>query len=288
VVLTPPSVTDGAWGLRFPRLHSAAHVLVDAPHWPAVDLEIRHLETPNADESSDWDATGMRVPLAAGGHLSIRWPSAVTLSLPGHPLPECVVQPHLTTAAASIAMRRGLQPFHGGAFEQDGKAWAILGAREAGKSSTLALASRRQATIVTDDLLVTEAAVALAGPRCVDLRPEAAQALDMGTNLGTVGLRERWRVRVGPCPPSLPMGGFILPSWGSDAVDAVPPVVRLQVLFSHSALQGVTMNDPDQYLRLASLPMFAWARPRSWSSAQRSFDLLLKELARSRNVRVSP
>jgi hypothetical protein len=262
-------------------MQSAAHVLVDAPDWPEVDLEVRYLDAPISDASSDWDAVGMRVPLAAGGYLSIVWPLAVTLSLPGHPTPECIVQPHLTTAAASIAMRRGLQPFHAGAFEQDGRAWVILGARESGKSSTLALASREGSPVITDDLLVTEEAVALAGPRCVDLRLEAATALEMGVDLGTVGLRERWRVRVGPCPPRVPLAGFIVPSWGADQLIDLSPVARLQVLFSHSALQGITMNDPDRYLELASLPMLSWARPKSWSSAQRSFDLLRRMLAKA-------
>jgi hypothetical protein len=256
-------------------------VLVDAPAWPQVDLEIRHLDTPNTDETSDWDVTGMRVPLATGGHLSVVWPFGVTLSLLGDPIPECVIQPHLTTAAASIALRRGFQPFHAGAFEQDGRAWVVLGAREAGKSSTLALASRHGSLVVTDDLLVVEEGIACAGPRCVDLRAEAAEALDMGTDLGIVGLRERWRVQMPPCPTTMPVAGFVVPSWGPDAIETLPPVSRLQILFTNSALQGITMNAPDEYLRLASLPMLAWARPKSWSSARRSFDLLRRQLLRA-------
>ena len=223
----------------------------------------------------------MRVPLAGGGHLSVVWPFDVTLSLPGRPVAECVVQPHLTTAAASISMRQGQQPLHAGAFQWDNRAWGLLGAKEAGKSSTLALACQRGLGIVTDDLLVASAGTALAGPRCVDLRPEAARALDMGEDLGVVGLRERWRVRVGPCPPALPIGGFILPSWGDDELCPLPPVVRLQSLLSFSALKGITMNDPARYLDLASLPMLSWTRPKSWTTAHRSFDMLLDRLAGS-------
>jgi hypothetical protein len=274
-------VADGAWGLRFPSLEAAAHVLVDAPQWPEVDLDIHHLAEPNGDRTSEWDSSGMRVALPTGGVVQIVWPFAVTLSLSGHPIPECVVQPFLTTAAASIALRRGLQPFHAGAFELDGRAWAVLGAKEAGKSSTLALADQRGSAIVTDDLLVVEGDAALSGPRCIDLRAEPAQVLNVGENLGIVGLRERWRVRVGPCPATIPLAGFIVPSWGDDQIDVLPPIARLQVLFSNSALQGVTMNDPDQYLRLASLPMISWVRPKSWLTAHRSFDSLLVNLARS-------
>jgi hypothetical protein len=274
-------IADGAWGLRFPTLAAAEPVLVPAPDWPAIGLEVRHLPAPNVDQSSDWDSTGMRVPLAAGGHLRVVWPFAVTLSLPGHPVAECVVQPHLTTAAASISMRQGQQPLHAGAFELNGMAWGLLGAKEAGKSSTLALASQRGLGIVTDDLLVASQGAALAGPRCVDLRPEAARALDMGEDLGVVGLRERWRVRVGPCPSAVPIGGFILPSWGDDEMSWLPPVVRLQKILSFSAMHGITMNDPARYLDLASLPMLSWARPKSWSTAQPSFDMLLERLVSS-------
>jgi hypothetical protein len=276
----PPRVVDGAWGLRFPSLSAAAHVLVDAPQWPAVSLHIRPLAAAVDDLASEWDSHGMQVLLPTGGLVEIVWPFAVTLSLPGRPIPECVVQPHLTTAAAAISLRRGLQPFHAGAFERHGKAWAIVGSRESGKSSTLALAHLQGAAIVTDDLLVIDAGFAQAGPRCIDLRTEAARALQAGEELGLVGLRERWRVRVGSCAPAMAVAGFIVPSWGEDEVSVLPPVRRLQVLFSNSALQGVTMNVPDEYLRLTSLPMISWVRPKSWLKARRSFDQLLRELDR--------
>jgi hypothetical protein len=276
----PSGVEDGAWGLRFPSLRAAAHVLVDAPEWPPVSLDIAYLAPSAGETQSDWDGRGMCVALPTGGLVEIVWPFDVTLSLPGHPIPECVVQPHLTTVAAAISLRRGLQPFHAGAFALNGQAWAVVGSREAGKSSTLALAHMREAAIVTDDLLVIDGGFAFAGPRCIDLRTEAARVLEVGDELGIVGLRERWRVRVGSCAPTMPVAGFILPSWGDDQVSVLPPVRRLQVLFSNSALQGVTMNDPEEYLRLTSLPMISWVRPKSWLTARHSFDLLLRELER--------
>jgi hypothetical protein len=279
-VSAPWGVADGAWGLRFPSLSAAAHVLVEAPQWPAVSLDIRYLAAAVDDRSSDWDSRGMHVTLPTGGAVQIAWPFDVTLSLQGHPIPECVVQPHLTTAAAAISLRRGFQPFHAGAFEHNGQAWAVVGSRESGKSSTLALAHRLGATVITDDLLVIDRGLALAGPRCIDLRQEAARVLETGEELGIVGLRERWRVRVGACAPGTAVAGFIVPTWGDDEVSVLPPVRRLQVLFSNSALQGVTMNEPDEYLRLTSLPMVSWVRPKSWLSAHRSFDVLLHELDR--------
>jgi hypothetical protein len=275
---------EGAWGLRFPTVRHAAHVLVDAPEWHSVDLDL-HCNVASLDGmSSEWDSQGMRVVSPAGGYIEIEWPLSVTLSLPDQPLPEFVIQPHLNTAAASIAMRRGWQAFHAGAFELDGGAWGILGAKQSGKSSTLALAFRRGSMIVTDDLLVVGDGVAMAGPRCIDLRIEPAQVLDMGIDLGRVGFRERWRVYVDPCPPCLPIAGFIVPSWGEDRVQLVPPVSRLPMLIANSSMQGLTMNDPDQYLRLASRPMLSWSRPRSWSTARESFDRLIEVLSQGWSV----
>jgi hypothetical protein len=272
---------DAAWGLRFPGLTTAAHVLVPATSdhaLPEADITVNFHCDPPADQSTSWNDTGMHVPLVAGGQLRIQWPYRVQLGLAAQPLPECVVQPHLTTAAAAIQLRRGMQPFHAGGVITGGGVWGVLGAKEAGKSSAMALASLRDIEIVTDDLLVVTDGAAYAGPRCIDLRPEAARELGIGTGLGVVGLRERWRVYTSPCAMLTPMAGFVVPEWGADDLRPLSPVERLQTLFAHSALLGITMNDPDQYLSLAALPMFAWSRPKDWATADTSFDLLLKQL----------
>jgi hypothetical protein len=222
----------------------------------------------------------MHLSLPAGGHLKIEWPRSVQLSVPGHPTPECVVQPFLTTAAASIALHSGHQPFHAGAFSIDGAAWAILGEKEAGKSSTLALAADLGALIVTDDLLVVADGMALAGPRCIDLREETTRVVSGAIPLGTVGLRERWRKYLDSCPPTIPLAGFVLPTWGADGVQLMAPIARLQAIFECSSMRGITMNDPSEYLRLTSLPVVTWSRPRTLSSALRSLKLLIGALER--------
>ena len=255
-------------------------MLVVAPGWPEVELDLRYHYRAETPCLSDWTSEGMHVSLPAGGHLRIDWPRHVELSVPGSPDPECVVQPFLTTAAASIALHAGHQPFHAGALAVDGAAWAILGEKEAGKSSTLALAARMGAVVLTDDLLVVADGLAMAGPRCVDLREEPAAFIGGAKPLGEVGLRERWRLYLDPCPAAIPLAGFVVPSWGADAVEPMPPVTSLQTIFEGSSLQGVTMNDPGEYLRLASLPTVAWSRPRELSSASRSIELLLAALAR--------
>lgn len=267
-------VRDGAWGCRFVSV-DAASVLQVARDWQRIDLNITNLAAPCGHESSDWSDSGMRVALAGGGRLEIEWPSRVHLSLVGHPEPQCVIQPHLTTAAAALAIHRGEQPFHAGAFVIDGEAWGIIGGRGAGKSSTLVLASLRGLTVVTDDLLVVRNGKALAGARCVDLREEAARRLGTGRDLGIVGRRERWRVQLGSCPLELPLAGWILPEWGDDCLEPIRPVARFQALVSAAAIKGLPLNNPELYLNLATLPAFRWARPHGWSTALQSFEQLI-------------
>jgi hypothetical protein len=245
-----------------------------------VELDVRYDYRSDAACPSDWTPEGMQVSLPAGGQLRIDWPHRVELSVPDSPEAECVVQPFLTTAAASIALHGGHQPFHAGALGIDGAAWAILGDKEAGKSSTLALAARMGVPVITDDLLVVADGLALAGPRCLDLREEPAAFIGGTKPLGMVGLRERWRLYLDPCPPATPLAGFVVPTWGTDAVELLAPVARLETIFESSSLQGITMNDPGEYLWLASLPTVEWSRPRDLSSASRSLELLLAALAR--------
>jgi hypothetical protein len=272
-------LADGAWGLRFPQVSGAQRVLLTAPEWPAVDLEIGTNVTVDQPVDDDWDDRGMRVPLPTGGYLEVTWPATVALSLRSNPTPECLIQPHLSTAAGAIAFRSGSQPFHAGAFLVDGGAWGVLGARNAGKSSALGMLHQRGLPILTDDLLVVGDGEAFAGPRCIDLRSEAAEELATGIDLGIVGRRERWRVYLDECRRTAPMRGWVLPRWGPDDVSLVRPAQRLPSLVEHSFFQGITMNDPDQYLALASLPMIVWTRPKDWSLGGRSLDHLLDQIA---------
>jgi hypothetical protein len=277
-VTTEHGSADGAWGLRFPQISEGTRVLMNAPDWRPVNVEV-HRNVDDLRIENDWDDRGMRVPLPAGGYLEVAWPVTISLSLPGDPTPDSLVQPHLSTAAGAIAMRSGQQPFHAGAFVVDGRAWGVLGERNSGKSSTLALADKLDLTVLTDDLLVVDNGSALAGPRCLDLRGEAAHVLGIGVDLGTVGTRERWRVYLGDAPLAVPMGGWILPRWGARASSVSAPVSRLQAILRQSFIQGITMNDPSRYLDLAALPLISWARPKVWSLAELSFRHLLRRIA---------
>jgi hypothetical protein len=156
-------------------------------------------------------------------------------------------------------------------------AWGILGDKGAGKSSTLGFAAMEGLDVLTDDLLIVDGNQAFAGPRCVDLRLEAAQALRVGTDLGVVGLRERWRVYPKEVPATAELAGWILLSWGENDIRSVPPAERLKVLLAGRAL-ALPEARPADLLDLIDRPMVVWRRPQGWKSARRAIDPLLRAL----------
>jgi len=269
---------DGAWGLRFPTLGGARLPLVASPAgWPLVTVDVR--TQPNAEPQVEWSRQRARHPLLGGHQIEIRRePLAVDLALARPTAPECVVAPHLTSAASTIAIWMGRPAIHGGAFLHDGGAWVLLGDKGHGKSTTLGWLAQAGVPIVTDDLVVCDGDNVLAGPRCVDLRLEPARKLNTGRELGVVGTRERWRVDVPNCPPSTPLRGWIFLEWGpKTAVERLSPVERMSRLARHRAI-AVPWEDPGTLLDLAARPAFVWSRPKEWSKIEPSIATLLAQI----------
>ncbi|GAB3935843.1 hypothetical protein GCM10027614_11390 [Micromonospora vulcania] len=62
-----------------------------------------------------------------------------TATFYGPPLtPDVLAHPYLAPVATTVNRWAGRETFHSGAFVLDGRAWAVLGPRTAGKSSLLA------------------------------------------------------------------------------------------------------------------------------------------------------
>jgi hypothetical protein len=154
----------------------------------------------------------------------------------------------------------------------------VLGEKGAGKSSLLAAMARAGVPIVCDDMLVLDGLTALAGPRSVDLRAEAAERLGAGQPLGMVGGRERWRVELEPVAPELPLRGWITLRWGRDsAVGVLKGSARLRELLRHQALR-VPSPEPGRAIALSSRPVLEFARPKRWGELDRSVGHLLEAL----------
>ena len=162
----------------------------------------------------------------------------------------------------------------------DGEAWGVFGQRGAGKTSTLAHLSLRDGLeILSDDVLVLDAdLVAYAGPRCADLRGDAAERLGLGEDLGVVGGRRRWRMPLGPVAPELPFKGWVELAWADAVHVAEPaPVQRFEALAQNLALRLVP-PDAAALLRLADQPYLRFGRPRDYDRLDGALDRLVAAL----------
>ncbi len=272
------SALRGAWGLRFTAVEGVDSLLCECPaSWPAAPVHVR--VEPNPTPHVEWSRDRACHPLLGGNQIEIRRdPLAVDLVLARPTAPECVIAPHLTSAASTIATWAGRAAIHGGAFLHGGGAWVLLGDKEDGKSTTLGWLATLGVPIVTDDLAVCEEGHVLAGPRCVDLRREPAEVMGVGRNLGVVGTRERWRVDLPACPARSTLQGWIFLEWGSElTVERVSPIERMARIARHRAL-AIPWEDPETLLELATRPAYVWRRPREWRTVGDSTARLLAEI----------
>jgi hypothetical protein len=272
----------GAYGLELPDVPNAADLLVPAPtSWASWRLAQR---APREAEAQPADAVGAdvaRVGLSGGGWVELdRRARTSTLVLAARPADREMVHPYLASTAAVCARWRGWNCVHSGGVVLDGGAWGVLGDKEAGKSSTVAwLALEAAAGVLCDDVLVIDSdGHALAGPRCIDLREDAARHLGVGEALGVVGARERWRMRLEPTPPTVPLRGWIELAWGDElALDPFGPTELLPAIVRNFSVR-LMPPDVDALMDLAALPAWRLTRPRRFDALPDAGELLLDAL----------
>jgi len=274
--MTEPS--RGAYGLRLgPPL--AEEELVDAPTswpqwrmcWQETALERRQTQRIGPDEAL--------LDLTPKGQVLVdRLTSTSTFLLPAPPQPEAWSHPYLSSTALLVAWWSGRRSFHAGAFVAGGGAWAVLGDKEQGKSSILAWLARRGYPVLCDDVLVIDQGQALSGPRCLDLREGASAHFGMGTWIGLVGARERWRVHLPETSPQVPFRGWVAPAWADEvSVGPVKVADRLKRILPHRGLT-IPEKDDGKWLDLIARPMLELRRPKSWSSLDLAMSRLLEAL----------
>jgi hypothetical protein len=267
----------GCYGFRISGVDGARSLLVDAPEtWPALDIRLVTAGTDGVPERDEVGADRAALPLHGTGWMEIeRAGPRITYHLPGDLRAEELVHPYLAPGAAVLARWTGRESFHAGAILGGGGAWAVLGDRESGKSSTLGRLALDGHGVLADDLVVLDGARALAGPRCIDLRPDAAAHLGAGEPLGVVGSRERWRLRLDAVPAAVPLRGWIVLEWADEvAVEPVRGSDRLMALIPH---RSVRLEPPDAgaLVELASLPVLAFRRPRRWDALPEAVERLV-------------
>ncbi|WP_432499727.1 hypothetical protein [Kineococcus gynurae] len=271
-----------AYGLRLGDVPGAAHLL-GAPVGDETAWTVRRVldpaPDPDLDDAEDGaeDVVGpeqARHPLADGGWAVVDRRSATTTLWTPRPVRDAeVVHPYLASTAVVVAHWQGRLALHAGAVllsvGSTGAVVAVLGARDAGKSTTTWALRQAGCPLVTDDVLVLDphGHRVWPGPGCVDLRAGAAGHFEVGEALGVVGRRERWRVAAGDgeLPARLHLAAVVEPVWGEPAVEDVPVPERLALLAGALALR-VAPADPGALLRLLALPFLRWRRPRDFTA----------------------
>ena len=165
----------GAYGLRLAGVAGAEEALVPASEdWPLVRLCVRAGTDDAGAERFDDRRAHLR--LRTGGYIDIdRDQGLAVFTVPSPLSPEALVHPYLAPVAAVTAHWYGRESFHAGGIAIGGTAWAIVGDRHSGKSSTLAALAQRGVDVVSDDVLVVQGLEPFAGPRTVDLRRRRAR-----------------------------------------------------------------------------------------------------------------
>ena len=278
-----PEPTPGRWGAYGIHLDPApsSRWLVPAPpDWHTVS--VASVAGPagsvvSADVAVSTDGPRVRIDTGAGWRLALDT-EARTATYRGVGLgdPE-FVHPGLAATAAILSRAWGRAALHAGGFVLDGRAWGVLGDREAGKTTLLGALSSSGLGVVADDLLVVAEGDVYAGPRCLDLREAPADA-SLTTRVRD-GVRHR--VTLGPVADRLPLAGWVSLAWG-DALRVEPVLAgeRLRLL-APAASWLVGEQDPEQLLDLAALPAWRLVRPRCRDGLDASAAMLLGTLGRA-------
>jgi hypothetical protein len=189
--------------------------------------------------------------------------------------PQELVHPYLVPAAAGFCAWTGREAYHAGAFVVGGRAWAVVGDKEGGKSTVLAHLAQRGHAVLSDDLLVLEDRTVQPGPRLIDLRRPAAEHLGIGEPVPSIREGGRWRMLLEPTP-DVELAGWVFLRWGDTVgIDRVGPGDRV------GRLLELGPTRPEAVVSLASLPAYELVRPRDWEALPHAADRLLDELARA-------
>lgn len=262
---------DGAYGLRIAGIGPELLNRDVPPGWLPVRFEQRE-GTAYADVSVDDERAVF--PCGPDGVVTAdRASGTVTVTAPRRVSDDELAHPHLAWTASAFARWHGWEAYHAGGVVVGAGVWGVTGDRGTGKSTLLAALAMQGGGVVSDDLLVVAAGQALAGPRCVDLRHDAARALDAGRSVESEG-RERQRVSLGAVPAELPLAGWVLLGWGERLeLRRVRPRDALVRLGAQRMMQLHEVR-PEGLLDQVGLPVVEMVRPRDFAVLSASAELL--------------
>jgi len=276
---------QGAYGFRIIGADGAERLLGTVPeHWPQLALEVRGGSAPGVRRPGTVQIGPERAELwlGDGGVIEVfGQPPTVRISIRNPISVDELIHPFLAVPACIASRWHGRLALHGAAFAHGGRAWALLGGKEAGKSATLACLLGRGHPILSDDVLIVEDRTLFAGPRAVDLRSRGATP-SIGRAVDTQGGRPRWRLRPPDSPPAMPLGGFISLDWGEKTrLEPLSPGERLRSLIASSAFPPEN-QEAAALLALTALPAWHFVRPRGLEDLDRLMDQLVAVVDLSR------
>ena len=218
------------------------------------------------------------VPLIGGGAWYLtRLPLSGRYVFP-RPLTSAeLAHPALGGAACVLATWLGREAFHAGCIQVRDGAWGVLGRKESGKSTLLAYLATSCIPVLADDMTVVDprSLTAYAGPRCIDLRLDAAKKFH---NLELAREDQRMRLALKPVEPEVPLKGWIILKTGPGvSLERVSPSDRVNLLLSSRTLR-VPPRDPAVVLSLAALPFFELQRPLVWDQMEVAASALVQGL----------
>lgn len=252
----------GAYGFRLPGVEIGWLGVSGAADWPEVLC--KRERSPDVPELVlDPDALELRV----------------RADIPHNEL----VHPLLGRVGAHLALARGGDAMHAGAVAGVGGAWAVIGAKGAGKSTLLASLGHASVPILTDDVLVFRDGAAMAGPRCIDLRPDVSR---FGLGIAVRPDDPRNRISLPPIAAEHPLAGLIHLEWSLaettiEPVDHREAIKRLLILRSDKGYP----RDPRSVLELAALPTLVLRRPRSMNGLDASVEVMQSLVSNSADLR---
>jgi hypothetical protein len=262
----------GAYGMRVAGIDEVALLNAGVPlDWPQVTV---HYQDGVDDSDVAIDDRHASFPCTAHGSVvADRAAGTVTVIAPAPVSADELVHPLLAWVASAFARWLGREAFHAGGIHLGDGVWGVTGDRGAGKSTLLAAAARAGIGVAADDLLVMRGTTTFAGPRCIDLRDEAADYLGVGRLLRTQG-RERHRIALPPVAPEAPLRGWILLAWAdAPALVKVRPGDALTRIGAQRMMQLGTAG-PERMLDHVALPVLELRRPRRLGDLDATIDLL--------------
>lgn len=281
------TVSAGAYGLQV-ELDGGEGLLGPAgadwmPWELRVDCSATGLERPPAG-SAYVDQNEAMNPIDGGGWALVdRLAATTTFRLAAPPGAPALAHPLLSFTGAVVAWWRGHNAFHAGAFVVAQRTWAVIGAKQAGKSSLLAALAEAGHQVLSDDLLVIRDGRCLAGPRAIDLRAEVSARFPRATPTASIAGRTRWRLPLGAVAAEAPLAGWITLGWSDRARLIELPVVERMPLVAGAFAIHLPPPDLPGLLGLAALPMLRFERPRELDQLDVSARVLAERLADKRD-----